>query len=56
MEPEVAEPVPEQESSRKIISSMSLDEELMSLLLPSTRGAVCKKKKNTGESELKTEL
>lgn len=52
MDPEVAE----QESSWKIISSMSLDEELMSLLLPSTCEAACKNKKNKGESELETEL
>lgn len=49
MDPEVAEPVPEQESSWKIISSMSLDEELMSLLLPSTREPPCKNKKKKGE-------
>lgn len=35
MDPEVAEPVPEQESSCRITSNMSLDEELVSLLLPS---------------------
>lgn len=37
MDSEVAEPVPEQESSWRIMSNMSLDEELASLLFPSPR-------------------
>ncbi len=37
MDPEVAEPVPEQESSWRIMSNMSLDKELTSLLFPSPR-------------------
>lgn len=42
MDPEVAEPVPEQESSWRIMSNMSLDEELASLLFPSPRELACK--------------
>lgn len=44
MDPEVAEPVPEKESSWRIMFSMSLDEELASLLLASHCELVCKNK------------
>lgn len=37
MDPEVSEPVPEQESSWRIMSNMSLDKEFASLLFPSPR-------------------
>lgn len=43
MDPEVADPVPEQESSCRIMSNMSLDEELASLLFPSPRELACRR-------------
>lgn len=44
MDSEVAEPVPEQESSWRIMSSMSLDKELTSLLFPSPCELACQNK------------